>query len=134
MPHTLNLPQIFFQSERLLNPCIISVVEKSVVETPQITSVDKEDDVTVEKMDVDVEEEKVDDCSLEIVKSILEDLVLDVTRPPLEEFIGSIIMDMVKPLIYINHLNTEHLNFKFIRIHYGCSVFKWLSHVTWQTI
>ena len=74
---------ILFQSERLLNPCIISVVEKSVVETPKKTSpVDKEDDVTVDKEDdvivekMDVEEEKVDDSSLEIVKSILEDLSL----------------------------------------------------------
>ena len=48
-------------------------------------------------MDVDVveEAEKADDVGLEIVKSILDDVVLDVTRPPLEEFIGSIISDMV---------------------------------------
>ena len=30
---------------------------------------------------------------------------------------------------YSNHLNTEHLNSG----QYGCPVFKWLSHVTWQT-
>ena len=31
---------------------------------------------------------------------------------------------------YNNHLNTKHLNTG----QYGCLVFKWLSHFTWQTI
>ena len=92
-----NCCQFFFQSEQLLNPCIISVVEKPDIETPTKNDVTKGKDVTVDEMDVDVveEAEKADDVGLEIVKSILDDVVLDVTRPPLEEFIGSIISDMV---------------------------------------
>ena len=36
---------------------------------------------------------------------------------------------------YSNHLNTEHLNTENLNTsQYGCPVFKWQSHVTWQTI
>jgi hypothetical protein len=112
---------LHFQTERLLNPCTISIVEPTVVPVASknvadenVENVAKNDEtndvdkvVDTDKMDVDVEvnadEQNVDkvsaesneNVSKEIVEAILNDIVNDVTRPSQETFFDLIVMDMV---------------------------------------
>ena len=97
-----------------MNPCTIAVVEPTEAAEAAVDGDGvKSDDAKVvgeEDMDVDadadakVSEAKVDsedsggNSSVEIVRSLLDDIVSDATRPTQEQFFNEIVTDMVRQI------------------------------------
>ena len=101
-----------FQTEQLLNPCTINVVEPTeVAKAGDTNSEDGVKNDETEDMDVDADadaksdETKVDTepsvgiSSAEVVRGILDDVISDATRPTQEQFFDAIVADMVRHLV-----------------------------------
>ncbi len=81
----------------MLNPCTISVIEPTAEDVSMKENQDDDIQIiedNIEDMDCDVMIIEKDNSTFDMIKSIVDEIVMTATRPSRDEFIMSLVMDM----------------------------------------